>query len=103
MKTLFATAVLMALALGVCNARAEETTGQKIKEDAKEAAHVVMEDAVKAGRAIKKGAVEVGHAAAKGAKSVAKATKEGAKAAKKKVAEIRSEDASKPVAKPAQE
>ncbi len=102
MKTLLATAVSLAFALGVCSARAEESTGQKIKEDAKEAAHAVKEDAVKAGRAIKKGAVEVGHAAAKGAKKVAKVAKEGAVAAKKKVAEVRSEDASKPLAQPAQ-
>ncbi len=103
MKNPLAIAVLAVFAFGVCSARAEETTGQRIKEDAKEAAHVIKEDAVKAGRAIKKGAVEVGHATAKGAKAVAKTAKEGAVAAKKKVAEIRSEEASKPVAQPARE
>ncbi len=103
MKTLFATAVLLIFGSIVGSAYAEETTGQRIKEDAREAGHAIKEDAVKAGRAIKKGAIEVGHAAAKGAKTVAKAAKEGAVAAKKKVAEIRSEPASKPVPKPAQE
>jgi len=103
MKTLLATAVSILFVVGAFNARAEETTGQRIKEDAKEAAHVVKEDAVKAGRAIKKGAVEVGHAAAKGAKTVAKTVKKGAVAAKRKAAEVRAEGASKPHAKPAQE
>ncbi len=103
MKILLAAAVWSFFAVALSNAYAEEPTGQRIKEDAKEAAHVVKEDAVKAGRAIKKGAVEVGHAAAKGARTVATAVKKGAVAAKQKVAEVRAEEAPKPVAKPAQE
>jgi len=101
MKYLLAIASV-SLTLACFNVYAEETTGQRIKEDAKEAAHAVKEGAVKAGHAIKEGAVEVGHAAAKGAKTVAKAAKKGAVATKKKVEEIRAEDASKPLAKPAQ-
>ena len=88
MKSALSWTVSVLFTLIAFSAVAEESTGQRIKEDAAEAGHVIKEDAVKAGRAIKKGAIEVGHAAVKGAQAV----KQGAVNVKRKVAVARCND-----------
>ena len=103
MKNVLPWILSMLLMLVSFSAFAEESTGERIKEDAAEAGHVIKKDAVeaghvikkdavKAGRVIKKGAVEVGHAVKKGAVEVGQAVKKGSIKAKRKVAVARCQD-----------
>ena len=78
MKRAAATLIFLLASFG---AAAEESTGERIKEGAVDAAHAVEKGAVKAGQVIKKGAVEVGHAVEQGAHAV----KRGAVKAKRKI------------------